>query len=52
MLGLIFAKKMLKVSAIFTGLKSKTQLCFKEHRVRLLSLPTLTMEQMASQVFD
>ena len=40
MLGPIFVKKKLKVSAIFTGLKSKTPLCFKEHGVRLLFLPT------------
>ena len=52
MLGAIFVKKKLKVSPIFTGLKSKTPLCFKEHEVRLLFLPTLTIKQMASQVFD
>ena len=34
MLGSIFVKKKLKVSAIFTGLKSTMPLCFKEHGVR------------------
>ena len=40
MLVPIFVKKKLKVSAIFTGLKSKTPLCFKDHGVRLLFLTT------------
>ena len=44
MLGPIFVKKKLKVSAIVTGLKNKTPLCFKEHGVRLLFYPTLTIE--------
>ena len=48
MLGPIFVKKKLKVSAIFTGLKSKTPLCFKEDGERSFFLPTLTTEQMAS----
>ena len=53
MLGPIFVKKKkLKVSAFFPGLKSKTPLCFEEHGVRLLFLPTSTIERMASQVFD
>ena len=52
MLGPIFVKKKLKVSAVFTGLKSKVPLYFKEHGVDLLFLPTLTIEQIASQVFD
>ena len=52
MLGPIFVKKKLKVSAVFTGLKSKVQLCLKEHGVRLLFLSTMTIERIASQVFD
>ena len=52
MLGPILVKKKLKVSAIFFGLKSKTLLCIKEHGVRLLFLPTLTVVRITSQVFD
>ena len=52
MLGPIFVKKKLKVSAIFNGLKSKAPLFFKEHEVDLLFFLTLTIEQIASQVFD
>ena len=44
MLDLIFVKKKLKLSAIFTGLKSKTSLFFMEHGVRLLFLLTLTIQ--------
>ena len=51
-LGPVFIKKKLKVPAIFTELKSKMPLYFKEHGVRLLFLHTLTIERMASQVFD
>ena len=51
-LGSIFVKKMLKVWAIFTALKSKAPLCFKEHGIHLLFLPTLTIEQIDSQTFD
>ena len=47
-----FVKKKSKVSAFSTGLKSKTSLCFREHGVSLLFLPTLIVERMASQVFD
>ena len=47
MLGPIFLKKTLKVSV-----KIKTSLCFKQHRVRLVFLPTLTIERMASKGFD
>ena len=44
MLGPIFVKKKLKVSAIFNGLKSKAPLFFKEHEVDLLFFLTLTIE--------
>ena len=47
----IFVKKKLKISSIFTRWKSKTPLCFKEHGVRLLFLPTLTIEPMAFDRF-
>ena len=52
MLGPIFVKKKFKVSAIFAGLKIKPPLCVEEHRVDLLFLPTLTIDLIASQVFD
>ena len=52
MFGSIFVKKKLKVSAIFSGLNSKALLFFKEHGVDLFFLPTLTIEQIVSQVFD
>ena len=52
MLSPILAKKKLKVSAIFIGLKSKTPLCIKKLGVRLLFLPTLTIVRITSQVFD
>ena len=52
MLGPIFVKKKLKFSAVFTGLKSKTLLCFKEHGVHVLFLLTLPIQQISSQVFD
>ena len=52
MLGPIFLKKKLEISAIFAGLKSKVPLYFKVSGVDLLFLPTLTIEQIASQVFD
>ena len=52
MLGPIFVKKKLKVAAIFTGWKNKASLCFKDHGGDLLFLPTLTIEQTSSQVFD
>ena len=52
MLSPIFVKKKLKVSAIFTVLKRKAPLCFKEHGIGLLFLLTLTKERIASHVFD
>ena len=52
MFGSIFVKKKLKVSAIFSGLKTKALLFFKEHGVDLFFLPTSTIEKIASQVFD
>ena len=52
MLGPIFIKKKLKVSAIFGGVRSNAPLCFKEHGVHLLFLLILTIEQIACQVFD
>ena len=48
MLGPIFMKKKLKVSAFFTRLKSKALLRFKKHGVDLVFLPTLPIEQIAS----
>ena len=42
MLGPIFLTKKLKISAVYTELKSKTPLCFeKKYGVPLLFLPTI-----------
>ena len=44
--------KILTFKYVICHMKSKTLLCFKEHGVHVLFLPTLTIQQISSQVFD